>query len=395
MTEKPLTTINQQQTTMYINRHNYENFFLLYVDNELSAADRKAVEVFVQENADLKAELQILQQTVFNADDIVFDNKQSLLKDEMASVKEQLMLYLDGELNTADALQTSELLKVDEAAQKEWALLQRTQIQPDTAIVFANKQSLYRKEERKVVRIAWYRIAAAAVLLGFGTWATVAVINNSKTNEGTGIAGTNKSANTPAIAATTSTNPQKSTQANTNDVNANHAANNTTITTANTATVTNNTKQKNNQPAVTNVKEDQQNEKQNNTVAVTNEIKKPSNNLPQPLYNNFNSDGSNKTVIASVKPIDKAIGNVNSGNTATTASSNNTNAGDGYALNTKFTQGNGDEQNDNKVLYMDEDNVKKSKLGGLFRKVKRLVERNTNIKTGNGIKVAGFDIAIK
>ena len=43
---------------------------------------------------------------------------------------------------------------------------------------------------------------------------------------------------------------------------------------------------------------------------------------------------------------------------------------------------------------MDEENVKRTKLGGFIRKVKRMVERNTNIKTDNGIKVAGFDIAL-
>ncbi|HMC98831.1 MAG TPA: hypothetical protein VKH37_01715, partial [Ferruginibacter sp.] len=54
-----------------------------------------------------------------------------------------------------------------------------------------------------------------------------------------------------------------------------------------------------------------------------------------------------------------------------------------------------DEQSNNKILYMDEENVKRTKIGGLFRRLKRVVERTTNIKTGNSVKVAGFEIAIK
>ena len=34
-------------------------------------------------------------------------------------------------------------------------------------------------------------------------------------------------------------------------------------------------------------------------------------------------------------------------------------------------------------------------LGGILRKAKRMLERNTNIKTGDGLKVAGFEIALK
>ena len=88
---------------MNINRHNYETFFLLYVDKELSAADRKAVDVFVQENPDLQMELSLLQQTVVNVDDVVLDKKDWLyMEEDISALQENILLYADNELTAAD-----------------------------------------------------------------------------------------------------------------------------------------------------------------------------------------------------------------------------------------------------------------------------------------------------
>ena len=67
---------------MQINRNNYEELFLLYVDNELSAADRKAVEEFTAQHTDLYDELLQLQEVVLTDEPVSFTDKSSLLRTE-------------------------------------------------------------------------------------------------------------------------------------------------------------------------------------------------------------------------------------------------------------------------------------------------------------------------
>ena len=372
---------------MLINRNNYEEFFLLYIDNELSASERNAVELFVQDNADLKVELNTLQQTVYKADAAVFENKNELLKDEFAVLQQNLLFYIDDELNATDKLTIEKLLKADSSAGKELALLQKTKLQPDTAIVLAHKKSLYRKEGGKVIGLPWRRIAAAAILLGFGIWATVIFINTAK-NHGATVATNNivkpvtKKQNTDT-ATPTLTAPQKTVE----DIN--------TATNIKEATAEKKTPE-NNQPQN---RIPQNLPQQNNTaIAAKEKNKKSDNNLPKPDYEKINNDESNESYASNVKPSDNTTDKTNSGKKITVDVANQypkTEAVNGYALNASLTENDAGENNDNKILYMDEDNVKKSKLGGFFRKVKRMVDRNTSIKTGNSIKVAGFDIAIK
>lgn len=65
---------------MSINKTNYENYFLLYIDQELSASDQAAVENFVQENPEYANELASLQKAKMVPGTILYTNKALLYR---------------------------------------------------------------------------------------------------------------------------------------------------------------------------------------------------------------------------------------------------------------------------------------------------------------------------
>lgn len=388
---------------MNITRHNYETFFLLYVDKELSAAERKAVDVFVQENPDLQMELALLQDTVMTADDIVLDKKDWLyMEEDITALQENLLLYVDEELNHADKKTIEAILATDIAAQKEWTVLQQTKLQPDMEVVFADKQSLYRKEPGRVVAFKWWRVAAAAVLLGFGIWTGVSVYKNSNTTKtGTEELANSKKNNSGQI----QTDDTTGNTAITKQPDEKQAAENITSTTAeknNEDQSTENIKsavEKSNNQHVVSPKE--------NTTVQNNPNKKPDNNLPKPALQNINNSNSNEVTAQNVLPSNNNSSRVSGNNDAVvkiTPRENRTVIENLYsktdpdnitALQVVNTNKTADGEDNNRYLNVDDDKQKRTALGGFIRKAKRVLERNTNVKTGDGIKIAGFEIALK
>ncbi|HEX4957916.1 MAG TPA: hypothetical protein VFV46_07040 [Lacibacter sp.] len=161
---------------MNINRHNYEEFFLLYVDHELTAAERVLVETFIQENPDLKAELDMLLYTTMHTDARLDESfKHTLLKQD-AVTEEQLLLLLDGELRKEEAIKVQNAIVANTHLQQDWAWLQRSKLSADTSIVFPDKSLLYK--EAQPVRVLymntalrrWSAAAAIVLMMGTGYW---------------------------------------------------------------------------------------------------------------------------------------------------------------------------------------------------------------------------------
>jgi hypothetical protein len=154
---------------MIIARHNYEEYFLMYVDNELTTEERAAVELFATENPDLAAELDILMQTKLTADDtLLFGNKKGLLQNtdtvNIDNYEEQFLLYIDKELNAAEKRSVEKFVLQHPQFQDEFTLLKQTVLEPE-AVIFEDKESLLRKEERRVIPM-FLRFAAAAAIIG-------------------------------------------------------------------------------------------------------------------------------------------------------------------------------------------------------------------------------------
>jgi len=218
-----------------ITRDNYEEFFLQYVDNELSVAEKQQVERFVAENPDLQEEWESLQQCRIKPDhDLVFDNKGSLFRPETSFMQEEtpdsgtdfstgpgrslgpvsdgnyaayLLYYVDGELDEATSKAVIDFGNRHPERLQELMLLQKTVSSPDPSIIFGHKETLYRKEhDGKVLRLSWLRIAAAAVIIiAAGTYLLYSGRNASRTalpaagNSLSGTAGQKTTNTTPTV----------------------------------------------------------------------------------------------------------------------------------------------------------------------------------------------------
>lgn len=165
---------------MNIHRNNYEEYFLLYADNELTATEKRIVDIFVQENPDLKEEFYMIQMTVNKPEpDMKLDDKSFLFKTAPAFIheldaEEIFVLYHDGELDGNQKAATEAFLKEHPSYQQAFELIGLAHVEPDHTIVFADKKSLYRKEKQgRVVSIQVWRWAAAAIIAGMGLWLTI------------------------------------------------------------------------------------------------------------------------------------------------------------------------------------------------------------------------------
>lgn len=394
---------------MNITRHNYEEFFLLYVDNELNIAQRKAVEAFVEENPDLRTELVMLQQSILRVDEpVMFMNKESLLRTSSApnpvnetNCEEYFVLYADDELSNEQKDQVEQFVYRHPQYQAGFELLQQVRLMPDTSIVFQDKYALYRSEEEDkapVIRMRWWKMAAAAAVLLFvgGTvWYTMTPIDKVKPGGESNLVKNTEIPNVKQPATAIRKQEQPDIAAATPD-----KANTVDQSTAPaTDLAVNKEDKKNNQPALvvpTPVKDKK-------TTGFASLNKKATKNIETPRNIQEVPNVPQEEDVAALKPrdiektnlidqtdrsgVDKAVDSKNLVATAIPATKTT------YIAKPSIPE----EPIDPDGLYTANDN-KKNRMRGFFRKVSRVFDKATNADTDNGkssIRIASFEFALK
>jgi hypothetical protein len=152
--------------TNSINLGNYEEFFILYMDKELSPGQVLQVDAFLLEHPDLRVELDMIMGTQLSAPEFSF-NKETLMADQMklTTLDETLYLYIDNELTAEQRKEMDQHLAASPSLQLQHSLLKKTQLNPAEVIPFPEKKSLYRHTEKVIAFGLWMRIAAAVVVI--------------------------------------------------------------------------------------------------------------------------------------------------------------------------------------------------------------------------------------
>jgi anti-sigma factor RsiW len=190
---------------------NYEEFFILYLDNELSAARRQEVEAFLLAHPELEGEMEALRATLLEPEEPVSFDKQSLFAASMQlqSSDEDLLLYLDGELEESRRKAMELELALNEPLQHQYAGLLQARLDREELVPHPYKQSLYRHERR---RLPWLRVAAALLILA-GAGALVLTTAPSGTTTVPGTASLPSTSTSPASLASATGNTSTPLQA--------------------------------------------------------------------------------------------------------------------------------------------------------------------------------------
>lgn len=152
---------------MRINRNNYESYFIDYLDGNLEHEVIDDFIEFINQNPDLREELELVSSVKLEPGQLVFEKKDDLFRPDFESQQvfnEHAIAMLEGDLSNAGEEQFRQYLEKHPDKQREAELFSKTRLVPDESIQYSRKKSLYREPAGKTILLWSLRIAAVLIL---------------------------------------------------------------------------------------------------------------------------------------------------------------------------------------------------------------------------------------
>lgn len=152
---------------MNINRHNYEKYFIDYLDGNLDVHDVAELMLFLSENPDLESELLGVNQVKIGNNIETFPLKESLKKEEQSisgSFDEDLIISkIESDISSSDLIKLNLRIENDETFKSDFKLFEKTKLKKDNTIIFADKESLKKKSVKIIPLAGLYKYAAVLI----------------------------------------------------------------------------------------------------------------------------------------------------------------------------------------------------------------------------------------
>lgn len=157
-----------------ITRNNYEEFFLDYIEGEINAQDKKALESFLAQNPDLKGELDEMMDMDVKCESETIYEETVHLKDIpfQTNFDDFCIAQLEGDLDSYENDAFGKFIASNPDKEKELTLYKKTKLQADKTVVFTNKKALKKKNKTIIFRqfIFTTLATAASIAILFSVW---------------------------------------------------------------------------------------------------------------------------------------------------------------------------------------------------------------------------------
>jgi hypothetical protein len=161
-----------------INRNNYEEYFLDWLDGNLDGSLLPSFLHFLEENPDLAAQLREMEQLTLSPYCTPQISDKTSLKKKVLSqggisgtnYEEKMVASMEGELSPHELGKLEEFIALNPALHYDLGLYLKTRLEPDMQVTYPGKEKL---KHRPALYINLWRVAApaaAAVLLAFLLW---------------------------------------------------------------------------------------------------------------------------------------------------------------------------------------------------------------------------------